>query len=85
MNLEERVAKIEERNKRVETDKDWESSWMRRIILMICTYLTIALYMMFVVHINPWINAIVPTVGFFLSTLTLPWVRKFWVKYIYKK
>jgi hypothetical protein len=85
MNLEERVAKIEARNKRVETDKDWESSWVRRIILMICTYLTIALYMKFVVHINPWINAIVPTVGFFLSTLTLPWVRKFWAKYIYKK
>ena len=84
MSLEERVAKIEERNKRVESDKAWETSWSRKILLMLFTYLAIALYLKFIVGINPWINAIVPTVGFLLSTLTLPWFKNVWLKYFYK-
>ena len=31
MNLEQEVLKIQERNKRVELDKSWETSWLRRI------------------------------------------------------
>lgn len=85
MNLQERVAKIEERNKKVEAEEKWNISWTRRIIVMIFTYLSIAIYFYFVIKENPWINAIVPTVAFLLSTLTLPWVRRFWRHYIYKK
>jgi hypothetical protein len=35
---------------------------------------------------NPWINAIVPAVGFYIyiSTLTLPFIKEFWEKYIYR-
>ena len=36
--MEERIEKIEERNKRVELDKAWETSWVRRIGIMILTY-----------------------------------------------
>jgi hypothetical protein len=85
MNLEERVAKIEERNRRVEKDKAWETSWTRKMLIAIFTYLAISLYLKFIVGINPWINAIVPTVGFLLSTLTLPWFKTLWEKYIHKK
>lgn len=85
MNLEERVAKIEARNKRVEADKAWEGSWARKSLIAVFTYMAIALYMKFVLGIDPWINAIVPTVGFLLSTLTLSWFKAFWIKYIYKK
>lgn len=85
MSLEERVAKIEARNKRVEADKAWETSWVRRGLVALFTYLAIALYMKFVLGIDPWINAIVPTVGFLLSTLTLSYFKKLWLQYIYKK
>jgi hypothetical protein len=34
---------------------------------------------------NPWFNAIVPAVAFLLSTLTLPFFKELWVKYVYKK
>ena len=84
MNLEERIAKIEERNKRVEADKAWETSWTRKILLIVFTYLAIAFYLAFIIHVNPWVNAIVPAIGFLLSTLTLPWFKSFWVKYFYK-
>ncbi|MGH7246296.1 MAG: hypothetical protein ACREGI_05200 [Candidatus Levyibacteriota bacterium] len=83
--LEKRVTDIEERNRRVELGKGWETSWTRRILLMVFTYLAIALYLRFIVGINPWINAIVPSIGFLLSTLSLPWFKTLWIKYVYKK
>lgn len=83
--LEERISKIEQRNREVELSKSWETSWTRRALLAIFTYLAIALYLKFIVGINPWINAIVPTTGFLLSTLTLPYFKAFWSKYIYRK
>ncbi len=84
MTLEERVDKIEERNKSVELNKAWETSYTRRGLIIIFTYLAIALYLKFIVGINPWVNAIVPSVGFLLSTLTLPFFKSLWSKYIYK-
>lgn len=85
MTFEERIKKIEERNKRVEADKAWETSLARKILLIIFTYLAIALYLKFIVGIDPWINAVVPAVGFLLSTLSLPWFKKLWITYVYKK
>lgn len=83
--LEKRVVKIENRNRKVEQDKAWETSYSRRILLVAFTYLTISLYMKYVLHIEPWLNAIIPTLGFFLSTLTLPIFKVLWKKYIYEK
>lgn len=83
--LEKRIKKLEDRNKGVELNKAWETSFYRRILIIIFTYLAIALYLKFIVGINPWINAIVPSIGFLLSTLTLPWFKKMWSRYIYKK
>jgi hypothetical protein len=82
--LEERIDKIEDRNKKVESDKAWETSWTRRILLILFTYLSIGFYLNAVQISNPWLNAIVPAVGFLLSTLTLPFFKNFWTKYIHK-
>lgn len=83
--LEKRIEKIESRNKKVELNKAWETSLTRRILVALFTYLAIALYLKFILGIDPWINAIIPTVGFLLSTLTLPFFKKFWEKYLVKK
>lgn len=77
--LEERLAAIETRNSRVEGDKAWETSWTRRLSIMILTYFVVASYLHFVVHVSPWINALVPVIGFFLSTLTVSLVKKIWL------
>lgn len=82
--LEKRIEKIEARNRGVELNKSWETSWTRRFFIAVFTYLAIALYLQFIVGIDPWINAIVPTVGFLLSTLTMPFFRKLWEKFFYK-
>lgn len=83
--LEQRLAVIEERNQRVEADKAWETSWMRRLLLVIFTYLAVGLYLWAIDVARPWTNAIVPSAGFLLSTLTLPLFKKWWLKSFYKE
>lgn len=82
--LEKRIEKIEARNRKVETDKAWEGSWMRKIVLVLFTYFAIGLYLNAIQVDRPWINAIVPSLGFLLSTLTLPFIKVWWTKNIYK-
>lgn len=77
--LEARIRAIEERNSRVESDKAWETSWTRRILVAILTYIVLAVYMGVVVHISPWINAVVPTVAFLLSTMALGYCKRIWI------
>ncbi len=79
-NLEQRIQKIEKRNKRVETDKAWETSWTRRGLLTIFTYLAIAAYLWAIDIPRPWLNAVVPAVAFMLSTLIMPFFRRIWLK-----
>lgn len=79
-NLEQRIQKIEERNKSVEADKAWETSWTRRILLTLFTYLAIGVYMWAIDISRPWLNAVVPAVAFMLSTLTMPFFKKVWLK-----
>ena len=83
--FEKRLTAIEQRNKKVELDKAWETSWSRRIIIAILTYLTIVLFFYFAQLPKPFINSIVPTTGFVLSTLSLPFFKKLWLKYVAKK
>ncbi len=83
--LEKRIEKIEARNRSVELNKAWETSLTRKFFIAIFTYLAIAFYLAYIVHIDPWINAIVPTTGFLLSTLTLPFFKKIWERYLFKR
>ena len=81
MDFEQEINKIKERNKRVETDKAWETSWTRRICICILTYFVVVLYSWVISQIsNIWLSSIVPVIGFTLSTLSLKLVRKIWEK-----
>lgn len=77
--IEERLTVIEERNSRVERDKAWETSFTRRGLLVLFTYLAIGIYMWAIGIDRPWLNAIVPAIGFMLSTLTMPLFKKMWL------
>jgi hypothetical protein len=83
-NLEKRLKSIEDRNKKVEVDKAWETSLTRRFLLILFTYLSIGFYLNAINISRPWLNAIVPAIGFFLSTLTLPYLKNLWLKFIKK-
>ena len=79
------IKKIIDRNRRVEADKDWETSWTRKIIIAVLTYVVIVVFFYFAGLPNPFKNSIVPALAFVLSTMTLPLFKKIWIKKIYKK
>lgn len=83
--LEKEINTIKSRNKKVELDKVWETSWTRKIVIAGLTYLTIALFLLLTGFPNPFISAIIPSLGFILSTLSLSIFKDLWLRYIYKK
>ena len=81
MNIEEEINQIKARNKRVELDKAWETSWTRRICICILTYIIVVIYSIMINNFtNIWLSSLVPVIGFTLSTLSLKLVRKLWEK-----
>ena len=79
--LEKEIAAIKARNKRVETDKAWETSWTRRLCIMILTYVIVVLYSATISQVsNVFLSSLVPVMGFLLSTLSLRLIRKAWEK-----
>lgn len=79
------VEEILKRNTRVEADKAWETSYTRRMIIALITYSVAAYFMTRIGVPDPFLNALVPTGGYVLSTLSLPLIKKWWQKYLYKK
>lgn len=83
MNVEEEIKKIQERNKRVELDKLWETSWTRKICIMILTYIVVIIYSYLIKKFdNIFLSSLVPVIGFTLSTLSLKLIRNIWQKRI---
>ena len=82
--MEPELKQIQERNKRVELDKAWETSATRRSLIAGITYIVAALFMYRLEIVDPFINALVPTGGYLLSTLTLPMVKRWWIPKYYK-
>ena len=77
--LENEILKIKERNKKVELDKKWETSWTRKICICILTYVVVILYSYLTKQIsNILLSSLVPVIGFALSTLSLKLVRNIW-------
>ena len=78
--LEERIEMIEKRNKRVEGDKAWETSSLRKILIIVLTYIFAVLYLKIADTTNPFLGAVVPCAGFFLSTQTISVIKKMWLE-----
>lgn len=76
--LADKIDMIERRNAAVTVDKQWETSWTRKIGIIILTYLVVLIYLFVIGNDNPWINACVPPAGFLLSTLALGRLRTMW-------
>lgn len=78
--LEKEINIIKERNRKVEKDKAWETSWPRRILILALTYLVASLFFYFAGLPEPLVNSIVPAMAFLLSTLTLDFFKKMWLE-----
>lgn len=78
------IQDILERNSRVELDKAWETSKTRRAVIAGITYGIAALFMYRIGVDDYFLNACIPTGGYLLSTLSLPWVKCHWLARIQK-
>ncbi len=76
----DQIAAIHSRNKRVEAEKAWETSLTRRACIVLVTYTTATLFLWLIEDANPPLHALVPTGGYLLSTLSLPWIKKQWMR-----
>lgn len=85
MNLEQEIAAIKERNLRVEADKAWETSGFRVGSIMAITYIIASLVLYLIGASNWWLGALVPTAGYFLSTQSLPAIKRWWIERFLKK
>jgi hypothetical protein len=80
MDLERRIAAVEARNKRVEAEKAWEVSATRRLSIAATTYVAACIFLSIIGTPNTVLAALVPTGGYLLSTLSLPWIKKRWMQ-----
>jgi hypothetical protein len=77
--LERELNAIKGRNARVEADKAWETSHFRRASIAAGTYVFSVLLLVSIGAPNPLLSALVPAAGFALSTLTLPFLKGWWL------
>lgn len=78
--IEADLEQVKQRNQRVEADKAWETSWVRIGSVALITYF-IALLVMRALGVERfWLQAFIPTIGYILSTQSLPVIKRWWIK-----
>ncbi len=82
--MEQELLGIKERNDRVEVDKAWETSTFRTVTLTIVTYVLVTLLLLAIGNNDPFVNALVPALGYFLSAQSLPFIKKWWIRKNFK-
>lgn len=79
-NLKREVEEIQARNKRVEADKAWETSWTRNGLVLALTYFVFVVFFIVARLPDPFVSSVVPAIAFLLSTMGIPAVKKFWIQ-----
>ncbi|OGH11107.1 MAG: hypothetical protein A2857_03045 [Candidatus Levybacteria bacterium RIFCSPHIGHO2_01_FULL_36_15] len=74
------IESIKERNKRVEKDKAWETSWTRRIAIAVSTYILILIFLYSIGADKPFLSAIIPAVAYMISSASLNSLKTWWLK-----
>ncbi len=74
--LLQEIERIKQRNLRVEADKAWETSWLRKSAIAILTYFVVVIFFLTAGLPRPFTNAIIPALAFILSTLTLDLLKR---------
>lgn len=74
------IQSILDRNKRVEAEKAWEVSKTRRAAIALITYLIACLLLWWLGSDQFFLQSLVPVAGYLLSTLSLPWIKRRWIR-----
>lgn len=77
--LEREVEALKERNRRVEAEKAWETSYFRIFSIALITYIVAVVVLYTIGVVNFLLAALVPAIGYVLSTQSLPAVKRWWI------
>lgn len=72
------LTKLEERNRRVELDKAWETSILRAVCICLLTYIAACSLILLIGTHHPWLAALIPAACYLMSTQTLPHIKEWW-------
>lgn len=84
-NIKKEIDKIKNRNKKVEAEKAREVSFERKILVAFLTYIIILIFMIVLWIKQAYINALIPTAWYLLSTLSIWYFKKMYIKRYIKK
>ena len=82
--IEQQLEIVRQRNARVEADKAWEGSRIRIGAICVITYLVASVLLYTIGAKQFWLDALVPPLGFFLSTRSLPAIKRWWISSLYQ-
>ena len=70
--IEQEIQKIKQRNKRVELDKAWETSWTRKICICILTYIIVVIYSYVIRNFdNTFLSSLVPVIRIYIINIVI--------------
>ncbi len=78
--LREEIEAIKMRNRRVEADKSWETSWTRNVFIAVVTFMLAYILMLLITESQPLGKALVGSVLYLLSTQTYGILKKWWLR-----
>ncbi|MDZ4833687.1 MAG: hypothetical protein SGJ27_07885 [Candidatus Melainabacteria bacterium] len=83
--IDEVLDQFKQRNLRVEANKAWEGSKTRIVLICAITY-TVASGVFYSLGSHRYfLDAIVPTLGFLLSSQSIPLAKKLWIRHCFQK
>ncbi|MEK7584799.1 MAG: hypothetical protein AAB490_06160 [Patescibacteria group bacterium] len=78
--IEQELRSIRDRNQRVEADKAWETSTTRVIAITSVTYIVAGFVLYLIGIAKPFLAALIPAIGYYLSVQSLPMLKRSWVR-----
>ena len=84
LEIEQKLQEINKRNHKVDLDKKWETSNFRKVLILITTYFLASLTMFAIGDSKPFVSSLIPTLGYFLSTLSFGFIKSIWIKNLQK-
>ncbi|QQG38339.1 MAG: hypothetical protein HYS26_02195 [Candidatus Kaiserbacteria bacterium] len=78
--LESQIELLKERNARVESEKAWETSYFRVLSIGLVTYVVAAALLFAIGVANFLLAALMPSIGYILSTLSFPALKRWWLR-----
>jgi len=78
--LEEQVQKLILLEKYIALQKKWDQSRIRITLNASGVYLVTVIFMHVLAIENPAVSALIPVFGYVITTISLPLVKKLWIK-----